>query len=661
MKLLFFLALLLAPLLSAAEKPTYEDHIYPILEQSCLNCHNPDKKKGDLDLSSFPALLNGSSGGKIAIPGDSAASKLYTVTIGTAEPTMPPKGDKIERQATDLIRSWIDNGMLETKNSTARKPNGPKFDLTIKPSTGKPEGPPPMPQALSLDPTFVAPRAGLVKAMTTSPWAPLLALTGQKQILLYHSENFRFLGSLPFPKGQPESLTFHPSGQYLLASGGIAGKSGSVVAWDIVTGKELFQAGKEFDSILAAALTPDLKKVTFGGPSRLLKIWDPRANEQTASIKKHPDWITSIAASSNGKFFASGDRNGGIHIWDTNGNEIHALRDHQSGITSLAFRSDSKLLASTGEDGQLIIWDLKKGIAAQKIMAHGGGITALHYHRNGKLVTAGRDHSVKIFKSNLKEEQTFKKLPQVITAIALSQNETHLFTADFNGQVLAYDLSSQKNPIATLESNPPTLQNRLQELRKKLATQSQQVALVRSEVENKNKQIITLKQHLKATETSLNNNQNNFATLKKENAQNRKKSKELAVEIKQKQTLLKRSRNKKQTLIKQLKPKNKQLPPHKENLQENLTHLVQNEKELIEKIKNLQKEQTQIQAKQKNNNQKHNEIRDLIKTGQNSLKDLQKELSNAQKTTIEPHKKLTQELANEQKWRQELNYWEQAQ
>ena len=475
MNRLILLPLLLSPSLQGQEKITYDDHIFPLFEQSCLNCHNPDKKKGDLDLSSFPALMVGGSGGKVAVPGDGGSSKLYTVTTGTEEPVMPPEGDRIDRKAADLIRAWIDGGMLETKDSSAKKAAKPKFDLAVDTTAGKPEGPPPMPTALSLDPTFVAPRAGLVKAMTASPWAPLIALTGQKQILFYHSDTFRFLGSLPFPKGQPESLTFHPSGKYLLAAGGIAGKSGQVIAWDITTGKELFTVGREFDSVLAAAITPDLATVALGGPSRLLKIWNTRENVQTHSIKKHTDWITALAASPDGKFFASGDRNGGIHVWDLNGNEIHALRDHQGGVTSLAFRSDSKLLASTGEDGQLIIWDMKKGSAVKKVKAHTKGITALFYHRNGHLVTAGRDRIVKIFKPDFNVKSTFKDLPEVITATALSQDGKHLFMADYQGEVLAYDVSSNKAPLTTLESNPPTLKNRLAYLTKKVSEQTQQV------------------------------------------------------------------------------------------------------------------------------------------------------------------------------------------
>ena len=54
--------------LRAREDP-YDEHVFLIFEQACLNCHNPDKTKGGLDLSSFSATLKGSSGGKIDEPG----------------------------------------------------------------------------------------------------------------------------------------------------------------------------------------------------------------------------------------------------------------------------------------------------------------------------------------------------------------------------------------------------------------------------------------------------------------------------------------------------------------------------------------------------------------------------------------------------------------
>ncbi|MBT7026504.1 MAG: hypothetical protein HN969_02965, partial [Verrucomicrobia bacterium] len=48
-----------APLAQAQEKTTYQDHISPLFESACNSCHNADKAKGGLDLSSYPNMLKG--------------------------------------------------------------------------------------------------------------------------------------------------------------------------------------------------------------------------------------------------------------------------------------------------------------------------------------------------------------------------------------------------------------------------------------------------------------------------------------------------------------------------------------------------------------------------------------------------------------------------
>lgn len=46
-------AALLSVCAQAQEKLTYDDHIRPLLENKCFSCHNPDKKKGGLELTSY--------------------------------------------------------------------------------------------------------------------------------------------------------------------------------------------------------------------------------------------------------------------------------------------------------------------------------------------------------------------------------------------------------------------------------------------------------------------------------------------------------------------------------------------------------------------------------------------------------------------------------
>src|SRR5205823_3867608 len=144
---------------------------------------------------------------------------------------------------------WIMGGLLEASGSKAIVASKPAVDFTLKPgSVGKPDGPPAMPQDLPLEPFVHAAHAGALTGLASSPWAPLLAVAGQKQVLLFHSETLELLGILPFTEGQPADLKFSRSGALLLAGGGHGGKSGRVMVWNVVTGEKLMTLGDEYDT-----------------------------------------------------------------------------------------------------------------------------------------------------------------------------------------------------------------------------------------------------------------------------------------------------------------------------------------------------------------------------------------------------------------------------
>ena len=445
----------------AADKITYDDHIFPIFESKCLNCHNPDKKKGDLDLSTYTGTMAGSSGGKIALSGDGGSSKLFTVAVHTEEPVMPPEGDKIAKKDAELIRTRIDGGLLENKGSKAKKRPKPAFTLGSIPTGKRPEGPPPMPQDLLLEPVVTPTRSTVVADIDASPWAPLIAITGQRQILLYHSDTFELIGVLPFPKGNPETISFHPSGKYLIAGGGIGGKSGTTVTWDITNGREMMTMGNEFDSVLAADLRADLGGIALGGPSRLIKLWDTQEGEQIKSIKKHTDWVTALAYSPDGVLLATGGRGSGVQIWEAaSGNEFHSLRGHQKAIVDIKWRADSNLVATASEDGTIRFWDMNQGKEVKRGTASGGGILALDYARNGKLISSTRDGRVQLWKADLTLEKQSQPFPEMITEVAFSHDGARYFTADWNGKIEAWNTLDFKK-IGELSTTPPSVENRI--------------------------------------------------------------------------------------------------------------------------------------------------------------------------------------------------------
>ena len=287
--------------LRAEDKINYRDHVLPLIEANCSKCHNADKKKADLDLTSYQGALQGSGSGAVLISGNADSSKLWKAITHAEEPNMPPNRPRLPDKELAIFKQWIAGGLLETADGKAVAAAKPAVDLALKPGKSfKPEGPPPMPQNLPAEPVQRGIHGNAIIGLAASPWAPLLAAAGHEQVLLYHSETLGLLGALPFPEGEPADLKFSPNGKLLLASGGRGAKSGRVALWDVITGKRLTTLGQEYDTILAADIRSDQSLVAFGLPTRLVKIVSTGSGEIQHKLKKHTEWVTAVAFSPTG-------------------------------------------------------------------------------------------------------------------------------------------------------------------------------------------------------------------------------------------------------------------------------------------------------------------------------------------------------------------------
>ena len=89
------------------EKVTYQDQVLPILQNHCLGCHSPDKRKGELDLTNFTAAMAGGASGHVVVAGNANESILYKVVAHLDEPKMPPKKAKLPDNEIAVLRKWI--------------------------------------------------------------------------------------------------------------------------------------------------------------------------------------------------------------------------------------------------------------------------------------------------------------------------------------------------------------------------------------------------------------------------------------------------------------------------------------------------------------------------------------------------------------------------
>jgi len=438
-----------------AAEISFQEHIRPIFKDHCLNCHNPDKSKAGLDLSTMAGVLEGGSGGKVVKAGVPDSSTLYLSVIhhDTVEP-MPPKKPKLSQAKLDTIRKWVQGGLIENAGgkSQLRKIS---FDVGAG-NTGRPKEPA-MPKNLG---SVKLIKGSPVTAMAVSPWAPLAAIARSGGIEYINLETNKALGSIAFPEGDIFDLKFSRNGSILLAAGGRGAHTGLVALYDVKSGKRIATLGDETDVILAADISFDHKLVAIGTPLKMVKIFEVKSGKLLHKIKRHTDWVTSVSFSPVDDRVATGDRNGGIHVWEaTKGSILFTLSDHKLRIAQMAWRADGKMLASGCDGGKLILWDMKDGWPAKVQDAHKSrsnkdrytrstGVLALDWSRDGTLVTTGRDRRVRLWKADGNRLKDFTDLGFLPTAVRIVPEKKNLLVATFDGKLYTADAYKAK----TLES-----------------------------------------------------------------------------------------------------------------------------------------------------------------------------------------------------------------
>jgi WD40 repeat protein len=447
-----------------ADKITYQDHVLPIFRAKCGTCHSAGEAKGGLVLENYAASMTGGASGAVIEAGDLDGSRLWALVTHKEQPSMPPKEPKLPDEMLAVIQKWIEGGAMENKDSVVKVKKKATLTLsTTDISTDKPAGPAAMPENLSTEPLAVSPRGNAVTALAASPWAPLVAVSGHKQVLLFNLEDFTLAGVLPFPEGTVHVLRFSRNGSLLLAGGGRGGQSGRVAVFDVKSGDRVFEIGAEADVVLAADISPNHGQIALGGPKKMVRVYSTSDGELMFEMKKHTDWITAIEFAPDGVLLATGDRSNGLVVWEANtGREFYVLNAHAAAITAVSWRSDANVLASSSEDTTIRLWEMTNGSHVKGWGAHGAGATSVQFLRDGRLASNGRDRVAHIWDQNGANVLNFPAQNDLGLRVAVSEPTAAVITGDWTGAVRVFDAKDGKER-ATVVTNPAPLAARLDE------------------------------------------------------------------------------------------------------------------------------------------------------------------------------------------------------
>jgi len=319
----------------------------------------------------------------------------------------------------------------------------------------------PLPAHLPLEPALRTRTVDACASIATSPWAPLAAVCGQKQVLLYRTDSLDLAGVLPFPEGRPHVVKFSRGGGLVLAGGGVGAASGRVVVWNLRDGRRVRVVGEELDAVLAADVSADQRFVALGGPQRVVRLYSLETGAHLHDLTKHTDWIQSIAFSPDGVLLASSDRSGGVLVWEAaTGRDYLTLTGHPSSVTAVAWRDDANMLATGCEDGQIRLFELENGSLVKNWAAHGGGVASVEFARDGRIVSVGRDKVPKLWKADGTQERAFEAAGDIGLAVSFCDETGRVLAGDWNGEIRVLNAADGAR-LGVLDANPVTIADRI--------------------------------------------------------------------------------------------------------------------------------------------------------------------------------------------------------
>lgn len=414
---------------AAAKAEDYSTQALFTLKANCFECHNADKAKADLALTSREAMLKGGDSGPALISGKAHESLIVKVLSPDADPHMPPKKQLSDEQIA-AIKKWIDAGAVWNANALkAETPLLANEALGSLPQSYQPV----LAIALSPDEKRLAVGRGnriYIHDTTTNTFPLAQVLEGHKDAVqsLAWSRDGKRLASGGFRRasiwdagqgvqlfrsitqnlvGRVTALEFSSDGQTLIVADGQPAQSGVV---HLIPVRQLPEAPARMwqahsDTIFDFDVSPDGSKLATAGADRLAKVWDLKDQKLLATLEGHSDFVTAVAFRKDKEQLATAGADKEIKVWDLKTRELlknnrydeeytFTFPAHSRAVTGLAWLEQGETIVSVSEDGNAR-WctELKKH--KQRRLASAGEILyCVAATKDGSAIYAGSESGI---------------------------------------------------------------------------------------------------------------------------------------------------------------------------------------------------------------------------------------------------------------------------
>lgn len=178
----------------------------------------------------------------------------------------------------------------------------------------------------------------------------------------------------------------------------------TVQAPEIVGARQRFEGHLGEVTGVAVAGTRHGLVVVSASEDGTVRVWD-RDTARVRRLLRHPAPVRALACSPPGApgcYCVAACADGSAWLWDLDSSDespAHELNGHShAALTCAACSSDGKSFATGGDDHQIWVWDASNGSLRYRCpQGHLAAVTWLRFCGSGKLLSAGRDETLRVW------------------------------------------------------------------------------------------------------------------------------------------------------------------------------------------------------------------------------------------------------------------------
>jgi WD40 repeat protein len=262
-------------------------------------------------------------------------------------------------------------------------------------------------------------------------------------------------GSVATLKGhaeEVEAVAVTPGGHQVISGGGhlVATGDCTLKVWDLRFSASDDQELAHSGWVTTLAATPDGRVAVSGSSNGRLRAWDPGTGAALDHYLGHAgDWVHAVSIAADSRRVVSAQRNN-LKLWRLAPKTVPwdypyyeaELQGHDGDVSDVAITPDGRAVSGS-RDGTIRVWDLSAGREMRAIEVHGDEVTAVAVAANGHHIIAAGGGIVAIWDIDTGEQVGVLGEDSLVTRLRVSRDGRLAVSVAFSRQIKLWDLGHQ--------------------------------------------------------------------------------------------------------------------------------------------------------------------------------------------------------------------------